>query len=256
MTTLREIAEDPRKALSNLEKRLGAEPGDLLRDMERLGPPGSEWAKHIPYRVAASYYDDERARTAYEGHVDSCEYCKTMLDSLHPTAVEAADFSSRAKGFHARSPRKWHVKVAPYAWAASVVLCSFSAWALLRSRPEFASVQPGPALALDNTSVSPAIQGWVTDVKIGGTTDAENPAVPSAAASIRAGNPVHLVAEIQGAPNRTPISVIWIGPNNQVVRRETNWTREGERSVAFAATDTSAWKSGNYRAEPGSRTTR
>jgi hypothetical protein len=70
MLTLRDIAADPRKALSDLEKRLGVQPGDLLRDMERLAPPGEEWGKHISWRTAASYYEDDRARGAHESHVD------------------------------------------------------------------------------------------------------------------------------------------------------------------------------------------
>lgn len=36
MTTIKQIAQDPRKALRELEIKLGSDPGDLLKDMEEI----------------------------------------------------------------------------------------------------------------------------------------------------------------------------------------------------------------------------
>jgi hypothetical protein len=47
MTTIKEIAQDPRKAMRELEIKLGASPGDLLREMEQLSPLGDEWGKDL-----------------------------------------------------------------------------------------------------------------------------------------------------------------------------------------------------------------
>src|SRR5688572_24057912 len=113
MTTIKQIAQDPRNALRELEIRLGAEPGDLLKDMERLSPPGEEWGKHLPYRMATSYYDDEKAQTLYQPHVDECDYCKTLLETLHPTSLDATEFASKAKRMHADTRREWTAQIAP-----------------------------------------------------------------------------------------------------------------------------------------------
>jgi len=164
MTTVREIAQDPRKALIDFEKRLGVEPGGLLRDMERLSAPGAEWEKHLPYRVAVSYYDDDRARAAHEAHVNECGYCKNLLDSLHPTGVEAVEFSRKATSFHTSSERGWTVQAAPFAVAAGVLMFTIGGGAFLKFQPS--------ALA-----ANPAIRGWVSDVKIGGGSDPRNPTV-------------------------------------------------------------------------------
>src|SRR5688500_11321519 len=96
MPTLREMSVDPRKALSELEKTLGVGAGGLLRDMENLAPPGEDWGRHLSYKAALSYYDDDQVRWANEGHVDRCDYCTSLLDSLHPTSVDAASFATEA----------------------------------------------------------------------------------------------------------------------------------------------------------------
>ncbi|HTF43975.1 MAG TPA: hypothetical protein VK641_08760 [Terriglobales bacterium] len=62
-TTIKQIARDPRQALRDLEIHLGCDPGDLLKDMERLSPPGEEWSGHLPYLLAAKNFFWARSRS-------------------------------------------------------------------------------------------------------------------------------------------------------------------------------------------------
>lgn len=234
MTTIKQIAQDPRKALRELEIKLGSNPGELLREMEQLSPPGEEWGRHLSYRVAASYYDDEQTRTAYQAHVDVCDYCKTLLDTLHPTSLEAAEFASRAKRMYAGAQREWMSSAVRLAMAAGVAALAVGGGFFVRS------------LAIE----SRIKQLQVGDLKIGSGADA-------AAATTRvgteptfaAGQPVHVVTEVGNAPSHTPVSVVWVGPDNREVRKEVNWTRTDEKVLSFTAQTTAAWKSGEYRAE-------
>jgi hypothetical protein len=234
MPTLREMSVDPRKALGDLEKKLGAQPGDLLRDMEKLAPPGGEWGKHLSYRAAVSYYEDDQVRSAHQEHVDRCDYCKSLLDSLHPTSLDAATFAREAGRLYSNSKPQLHVKVAPYALAASVILCTLGAWTY------YLAQQPGVS--------SPAQMH--AGVSFPGASN-ENPvvAVTQSPDSISAGQPVKLVAEIRDTSDGTPVSVVWRGPDDKQVGISTSWLKKGERQVSFTEENTAAWKSGQYRAE-------
>lgn len=235
MTTIKQIAQDPRKALRELEIKLGTSPGDLLRDMEQLSPPGEEWGRHLSYRVAASYYDDEQVRTTYQAHVDECDYCKTLLETLHPTSLEAAEFASKAMRMYAGTRRGWMSHAAQLAMAAGLA----------------AVVVVGGGLFVRSWAIESRIERMqVGDLKIGSgadaaaamTRDGTEPTFP-------AGQPVHVVTEVRNAPSHTPVSVVWVGPDNREVRKEVNWTRTGEKVLSFTAPTTAAWKSGEYRAE-------
>jgi hypothetical protein len=64
--------------------------------MENLAPPGEPWGRHLSYKAATSYYDYDQVRWSNEGHVDRCDYCKSLLDSLHSTSVDAISFAREA----------------------------------------------------------------------------------------------------------------------------------------------------------------
>jgi hypothetical protein len=262
MTTIKQIAEDPDKALRELEIQLGSNPGDLLRDMEQLSPPGEGWGKHISYRLAASYYDDEEARTQYESHVDGCDYCKTLLETLHPTSLDAAEFASKAKHIFVAKRREWSARWAPYAVAASVVTVMLSGAFFLRSESLAAQVkqlqaeidaQPSGLVVSEGsipTVTVAAAHQWVGEMKLGSSADLTAALDQAMAEPIfSAGQPVHVITELQNAPSHTPISVVWVGPDNQEVRKEINWTRAGQKEVTFTAPATATWTSGEYRAE-------
>lgn len=96
MPNLKQIAQDPHNALISLEKELGVEPGALLQEMDRVAGECDDWKNHLPYLIAESYYEDDTARSLYEGHVNSCEYCKELLQTLHPSDLQVRDFTERA----------------------------------------------------------------------------------------------------------------------------------------------------------------
>jgi hypothetical protein len=235
MPTLRELSLDPRKALTDLEKSLGAQPGDLLRDMENLAPPGEEWGRHLSYKAAIAYYEDEPIRSANQAHVDRCEYCKALLDSLHPTALDAASFAREAGRLYSKSKPQLHVKAAPYALAASVILCAIGAWTYLLAQQQ--PVVPSPAEVYAGFAFPGGSRG--------------NPvlAVTKSPDSISAGQPVKLVAEIRDNSSDTPVSVVWRDPDDKKVSVSTRWVKQGEKQVSFTEENTAAWKSGEYRAE-------
>ncbi len=64
MTTIKQIAQDPRKAMRELESKLGVNPGDLLREMEQLSPLGDESDKHL---VSRPVVVDKRVRQGQFG---------------------------------------------------------------------------------------------------------------------------------------------------------------------------------------------
>jgi hypothetical protein len=152
MTTLRQIARDPRKALADLEKELGVGPGVLVREMDRFAEEAGDWADHLPYGLAGQYYDSPKVQAAYASHVDGCPTCQRLLDTLHPSDIQAADFAEAAvraqpNGF---TPQSSWVRSA--AGGAGVTLAlgvvAFSLWG-----PELASVaripKERPALVLE-----------------------------------------------------------------------------------------------------------
>lgn len=127
MSNIRQIARDPHKALKDLEKELGIEPGSLLRDMDQLAGKGDDWKNHLPYLVAESYYEDDVARAQYEGHVNSCEYCKALLQTLHPSDPQVRDFAEQATAVlrqEEKRARRGYLPAysVPLAAAASIVL--------------------------------------------------------------------------------------------------------------------------------------
>jgi hypothetical protein len=258
MSTLRDLAIDPRKALSDLEKKLGVQPGDLLRDMERLAPPGEEWGKHISWQTAVSYYDDERARSVHESHVDRCEYCKSLLDSIHPTSLDATAFASEAARLHSKSKRDLDAEVAPYALAASVLIGVVGVWSYLLAQtppvsppsvspPGYVNTRPSSATHANSTVAMP--KSRVSDVQIRSGTGVKPPASSDTPAAIPAGEPVKLVAEIEGAPADTAVSVVWRGPDDKELSVSTSWLKKGDKALAFTAENTAAWETGQYRAE-------
>ena len=105
-----------------------------------------------------------------------------------------------------------------------------------RVSPTSAPTAASPSTTQDATS-------WVGEVKIGNDIYEKGQVTEGESEpQFVAGEPVHVVTQLNGAPDNTPVTVVWYGPKDQKVREETNWTREGETVVGFAAFDTSTWK--------------
>lgn len=96
MTSISEIARDPRKALKDLEKGLGVGEGTLMREMQALADEIGDWTQHIPYTLAAGYYDSPTSQERFRSHVDGCTYCQHLLESLHPTNLDTVAFVREA----------------------------------------------------------------------------------------------------------------------------------------------------------------
>lgn len=160
MPTIRQIAQDPHNTLKDLEKELGSEPGALLEDMARLAGTGDGWKNHLPYLIAESYYEDEAARAQYQGHVDACEYCKTLLQTLHPSDPQARDFAEQATaaqrtvqgGSARRSVPAYSI---PFAVAASIALTAIAVPALQQAGTLRSSVR-GKQLVVNSLRMEPS----------------------------------------------------------------------------------------------------
>jgi hypothetical protein len=166
-----------------------------------------------------------------------------------------ADFAREAQGVE--SLRRKVGKLAPFAWAGVGAVLAIGAWLVFswKSAPAEA-IRAAPATGHNpRRSATPPVEGHVArnvtaDVKIGSQIDEKGEiAGDGDEAEILAGQPVHVVTEIEGAPSNTPVTVVWYGPKDERVREETNWTQAGDKALTFHAFDTSAWKSGEYRAE-------
>jgi hypothetical protein len=128
MTFLEQVAQDPRRALADLERKLGVEPGGLVREMNELVDDPADWESHLSFGIARDYFEDAKTRERFEEHVNGCRYCKGLLDAAHPTSTQVADFVRAAKGRGTR--RTWVRKVTPFTLTAGIVILTIGAWLL------------------------------------------------------------------------------------------------------------------------------
>jgi hypothetical protein len=138
MPTPKEITQDPRLALRRLELSLGAKEGQLRAEMQAL--TAGDWREHLPYSVAETYFEDAALQVEYAGHVDSCAYCKTMLDAIHPTNEQVALFSEEASA-SIPPPRSPNVRAL---WIALPLAASIALIAFMSVRFHSAQMQSAP----------------------------------------------------------------------------------------------------------------
>lgn len=126
MVTINRILDNPRKSLTDLEKELGAEPGQLLREMRELADEQGDWRDHLPSSLAAGYFDDPSAQRLYGAHVDTCSQCQSLLDTVHPTDVEAQLFVNHARRTQpeTQAPPQWSAHL--LTGAASMLVTAFA----------------------------------------------------------------------------------------------------------------------------------
>lgn len=99
-------------------------------------------------------------------------------------------------------------------------------------------------------STAEARPDWLAEVSIGSDANiASGGLAEQPDRTFIAGHSVHLVTDIQGAPASTPVRVLWFGPDGQKISEEVIWTDRDGKRLGFTAVDTSAWTSGEYRAE-------
>ena len=57
---------------------------DLLEQMALLADQAGDWRDHLPYAATARFLEDTKYQELYGAHVDACQYCRQLIDALHP----------------------------------------------------------------------------------------------------------------------------------------------------------------------------
>ena len=70
---------------------------DLLDQMSLLADQAGDWRNHLPYAAAVGYLDNPQYRQQYGSHVDNCEYCQQLTDTLNPGEQTITDFLSSVR---------------------------------------------------------------------------------------------------------------------------------------------------------------
>ena len=69
---------------------------DLLEQMSLLADQAGDWKDHLPYAAAVGFLEDSKYRERYGAHVDGCQYCRQLVDALHPGEQTLAKLLSPA----------------------------------------------------------------------------------------------------------------------------------------------------------------
>ena len=127
VTSIRDIAKDPHKALRDLEKDLGVGDGTLLKEMQEAAEAIGDWTQHIPYAAAADYYESAKAKALYQNHIDQCAYCQGLIETLHPTELDARRFAQDAVRAQSTHPTEKSLGMGiPFTAVASVLLTALA----------------------------------------------------------------------------------------------------------------------------------
>ncbi len=54
----------------------------ILAEMDMLAKDAGDWRTHLPYEAALHFNEQTRIREAYQSHVDNCEYCQRLIETL------------------------------------------------------------------------------------------------------------------------------------------------------------------------------
>ena len=57
----------------------------ILSRMEELADTAGDWAEHLPFEAALNYFVTDSPTATFEEHVDSCEYCQQLVETLGPS---------------------------------------------------------------------------------------------------------------------------------------------------------------------------
>jgi len=117
--------------LLNNDQEAGLDKEAILADMDAIADEVGDWKDHIPYEAAIDFYSDDAVREMYSDHLDGCQFCKEMLETLNPSEKILGNLH-RVREVETvwSQPRKAHL----WAWsmspsvaiAASAVLALFA----------------------------------------------------------------------------------------------------------------------------------
>lgn len=93
-------------------------------------------------------------------------------------------------------------------------------------------------------------ENWVGDLTLGTELEQSGAvASDSAAERFAQGQPIHLAAEVNEAPQNATLRVVWYGPNGLLMGESVKQISGEQQYVNFTAQNTSEWVAGDYRAE-------
>jgi hypothetical protein len=93
-------------------------------------------------------------------------------------------------------------------------------------------------------------QTMIDDVTIGHKVGADGTiAAADQGDDFAPGDPVYLTMKVGDAPAGSQVKVIWYGPGETKIGEDSKDVATGATTLTFQATDTAAWKKGDYRAE-------
>lgn len=127
MVDINRLADDSSKVIQEIAESYDFNVTDALEEMSTLANESDDWRKHLPYQAAISYFDDNLVRIKFIGHVDSCNYCQALLDSLHAPNESFSAFKQKIKDDALFEPvsnqtsANWHWLKHPIAAAFTII---------------------------------------------------------------------------------------------------------------------------------------
>jgi len=113
------------KALSDLEKELQSISPLSDVDLDRIPEDPMGEQEHLPCWAAASYLDDPKLQSQYQGHVDACDFCQAILDNLEPPDTVVRQLANEATRLAAAGKRRRRSAL-PFAIAASILTAALT----------------------------------------------------------------------------------------------------------------------------------
>jgi len=71
--------------LQNADREAALDKEAILADMDAIADEIGDWKDHIPYEAAIEIYSDDAVREMYSEHLDGCQYCQEMVETLNPS---------------------------------------------------------------------------------------------------------------------------------------------------------------------------
>ena len=56
----------------------------FLKGLDELAEEAGDWRIHLPYEALLEYHKNKAIREHYEDHVNACDYCQELMDTLCP----------------------------------------------------------------------------------------------------------------------------------------------------------------------------
>lgn len=145
-----------REALEHVNTdAISEEEASMLIDMEAIADATGDWADHLPFEAALRYHESEEISRRWSAHVDECDYCARLIDSIKPRTQLIEDFEEvlreTLKGASADQNADLPATQTPAVpsranWSTAASIVAFALGALLMNGAQ--RLQPDPNAAL------------------------------------------------------------------------------------------------------------